>query len=82
MADAHDTYKSIYQNLIDAGCDECVTENCMSFVSNGQIGDMLPILTKHSKCLLDSVHKAQRQIDCLDYLIYKLKKLKQRRNQL
>lgn len=26
MAEAHDTYKSIYQNLIDAGCDESITE--------------------------------------------------------
>ncbi len=76
MAEAHDTYNSIYQNLIDAGCDENITENCMSFVGNGRIVDMLPILTKQRKCLLDSVHKVQKQIDCLDYLIYKLKKQK------
>lgn len=29
MAEAHDTYKSIYQNLIDAGCDESITEKCI-----------------------------------------------------
>lgn len=76
MAEAHDTYNSIYQNLIDAGCDENIIEKCMSFVDNGRIADMLPILTKHRKCLLDSVHKGQKQIDCLDYLIYTLKKQK------
>ncbi len=37
---------------------------------------MLPILTKHRKHLLDSVHKGQKQIDCLDYLIYSLIKQK------
>ncbi len=35
MAEAGDTYNSIYQNLIDAGCDENITENCMSFVTMG-----------------------------------------------
>ena len=76
MAEAHDTYKSIYQNLIDAGCDDSITEKCMLLVKEGRIFDMLSILTKHRKCLLDSVHKGQEQIDCLDYLIYSLKKQK------
>ncbi len=76
MAEARNTYKGIYQNLIDAGCDEDITENCMSFVNNGRIADMLPILAKHRKCLLDLLHKVQKQIDCLDYLIYTLKKQK------
>lgn len=74
MAEAGDTYNSIYQNLIDAGCDENTTENCMSFVNNGKNAGMLPILTKHRNCLLDMLHKVQKQIDCLDYLIYTLKK--------
>lgn len=26
MIEVHDTYKSIYQNLIDAGCDESITD--------------------------------------------------------
>ena len=74
MAEANDTYKIIYQNLIDVGCDESITEKCMFLVKEGRIFDMLPILTKHRKYLLDSVHKGQKQIDCLDYLIYKIKK--------
>lgn len=74
MAEAHDTYKIIYQNLIDAGCDENIIEKCMRFVKNGKAFDMIPILSKHRKTLLDSVHTGQKQIDCLDYLIYSLKK--------
>ena len=76
MTEAHNTNKSIYQNLIDAGCDESITEKCMLLVKEERIFDMIPILTKHRKCLLDSVHKGQEQIDCLDYLIYSLKKQK------
>ena len=76
MTEAHDTYKSIYQNLIDSGCEESITEKCMLLVKEERIFDMLPILTKHRKHLLDSVHTGQNQIDCLDYLIYSLKKQK------
>lgn len=60
MVEAYDTYKNIYQNLIDAGCDKSITEKCMLLVKEGRIFDMLPILTKHRKCLLDSVHKSQK----------------------
>lgn len=74
MTVSHDIYKNLYQNLIDAGCDESITEKCMLLVNDGRTFDMLPILAKHRKCLLDSVHKSQKQIDCLDYLIYSLKK--------
>ncbi|HIZ16966.1 MAG TPA: hypothetical protein H9675_05315 [Firmicutes bacterium] len=76
MAEAYDTYRIIYQNLIDAGCNENMIEKCMVFVKQGKAFDMLPILSKHRKSLLASVHIGQKQIDCLDYLIYSLKKQK------
>lgn len=74
MEEAHDTYKNLHQNLIDASCDKSITEKCMLLVKDGRTLEMLPILAKHRKCLLDSVHKGQKQIDCLDYLIYALQK--------
>lgn len=76
MAIVDDIYKNLHQNLIDAGCDERVTENCMLLAKDGNGVEMLPILKKHRKCLLDLIHKGQRQIDCLDYLIYALQKQK------
>ena len=63
MAEASDTLGIIYQNLQDAGCDERTTEKCM-----------LPILFRHRKGLLGTVRLGQKQIDCLDYLIYKIQK--------
>ncbi len=67
--------KKIHQNLIDAGCDQQTTDLCMAFVKEGHLLDMVPILRNHRNVLLDSVHKGQKQIDCLDYLLYKLKQL-------
>ena len=75
MAEANDLYGSIYQNLLDAGCDQQVAEQCMTFVKDGKCVDMLPILTRHRKSLLGVIHKGQEQIDYLDYLLYKIKKM-------
>ncbi len=74
MAEANDTLGIIYQNLKDAGCDEQTTQKCMSFVKNGNTEGMLPTLTKYRSALLDTIRCGQKQIDCLDYLIYKIKK--------
>lgn len=75
MAEAEEQYEKIHQNLIDAGCDQKTTELCLTFVKEGQLLDMMPILRNQRNALLDSVHKGQKQIDCLDYLLYKLKGL-------
>ncbi len=77
MAEANDVYRSIYQNLIDAGCDQQTAEQCMVFAKEGRFTDMLPILVRHRKVLLGSLHESQKQIDCLDYLLYKIKNRKQ-----
>lgn len=74
MAEATDTLGMIYQNLKDAGCDERTTKECMSFAKNGNTEGMLPILTKYRSALLGAVRCGQKQIDCLDYLIYKIQK--------
>lgn len=74
MAEATDTLEIIYQNLIDAGCDEQLTEQCMSFVKKGDAYGMLQILKKYRSSLLGAVRSGQKKIDCLDYLIYKLQK--------
>lgn len=74
MAEANDTYGMIYQNLIDAGCDQPTTERCMAIVRTGAYLEIIPILSEHRAGLLHSIHSEQKQIDCLDYLIYKLEK--------
>ena len=75
MAEINDVLGSIYQNLIDSGCDVQAAEYYMSFVKEKRYAELLPILSQHKQTLLTAVHKGQKQIDCIDYLIYKLKKL-------
>ena len=74
MAEAFDTPGIIYQNLKDAGCDEQTTETCMAYVQAGNYRALLPELLTWRKTLLDAVHAGQKQIDCLDYLIYRIQK--------
>lgn len=76
MAEATDTFGIIRQNLIDAGCDTQLTERCMSFVRNGNAGGMLYLLTEYRSVLLSQLRSEQKQIDCLDFLIYRLQKEK------
>jgi len=66
--------EGIRQNLVDAGCDQQTTEQCMVFAKEKRLSDMVPILTRHRKVLLDHLHKNQKQIDCLDYLVYMINK--------
>lgn len=74
MADASDTFGMIYQNLRDAGCDAQTVENCMTFVKAGRHAQILPILFSYRATLLETIRCGQRQIDCLDFFIYKIQK--------
>lgn len=74
MAEANDTARIIYQNLIDAGCNKKTMDQCMSIVRNGNYSEMLPILSQHRTVLLNEVRSGQKQIDCLDYLIFQIQK--------
>ena len=75
MAEANDMYGSIYQNLLDTGCNQQTADQCMVLVKENRFTDMIQVLIRYRKTLLDSLHKSQKQIDCLDYLLYKIKKL-------
>lgn len=76
MAEASDTPGLIVQNLKDAGCDAKTIRECMTWVDRGDFWGMLPILINYRKALLGTVRAGQKQLDCLDYLIYTIKKRK------
>lgn len=56
MAEASDTLGILYQNLLDAGCDEKTAECCMAYAKCGEWRKMLPLLSKHKTILLETVH--------------------------
>lgn len=63
---------AVIQNLRDAGCDMETIENIISDLKKGDEKSSLKRLEAHRKKLLDSLHKEQKCIDCLDYLVYQM----------
>lgn len=65
---------SVIQNLEDAGCSRESIEEYFTLEGKGAEKAQLAILEKHRKNLLDAVHENQKKIDCLDYLIYQIRR--------
>lgn len=74
MAEASDIQGILYQNLVDAGCDRETVQRCMALSQSGKTSGLLRLLASHRKTLLDAVHRNQKQLDCLDYLVYQTEK--------
>lgn len=74
MALATDAESILRQNLLDAGCDQETLQHCMSLARAGELAKAKPVLARHRQALLDAVHQNEKRIDCLDYLLYQLKK--------
>lgn len=60
----------IIQNLTDSGCSEEMINEFVQKYSAGNIDASLKLLESHRCCLISDVRKKQKQIDCLDYLIF------------
>ena len=66
---------STVQNLKDSGCNKALIENFMLLESEGKTGKQLLLLAKQRHLLLSLIHKHQKELDCLDYLIFSKKRL-------
>ncbi len=64
----------IIQNLKDSGCGAETIEAFVEDLREKKISEGLKLLEAHRRALLDELHKEQKRIDCLDYLVYKVKK--------
>jgi hypothetical protein len=58
------------QSLKDAGCDGVMIKQYLQ----AKPVEQLRILTGYRSALLEKLHTKQKQLDCLDYLIYMMKK--------
>ena len=56
----------LIQNLHDAGCSQQIIEQFMQSRKEGNIFCQIHIL--------EDLHKDQNKLDCLDYLLFQLKK--------
>ena len=65
---------NIMQNLLDAGCPESAAVFAQQLYNSGQKKDALQAM-KLVRCnLMDELHKSQRRVDCLDFLIRQTEK--------
>lgn len=67
---------AIIQNLRDAGCDSGIITAFVKNINENKIAEGLKLLDTHRSILLECLHRDQKQIDCLDYLVYQIKKHK------
>ena len=66
--------QAVVTNLMDAGCDNELIEQFMGLLKTGRKEVGMSLLAKHRRFLLDCYHADQKRIDCLDYLLYQIRK--------
>lgn len=69
---AYGSKAAIIQNLKDAGCSQETIDCCIACLDTERKKELLERLEKQRKGILDKIHKGQKQIDCLDYLVFQI----------
>jgi hypothetical protein len=64
----------VRQNLVDAECPEEAIECFIALRSKGNVPEQLAFLAMHRKTLLNRMRQTQHALDCLDFLIFTIKK--------
>lgn len=73
MRGEQDLKEALEQNLRDSGCNENQIKEFLELHDSNELDKMLILLNNHKKFLLKELHKNQKEIDDLDYLILDLK---------
>ena len=68
----HYSLEDTVQNMKDAGFSPEAINSCISCIQKGSKEELMKKLDIQRSSLLDKVHEGERQIDCLDYLVYRL----------
>lgn len=74
MPEANNETQCFYQNLVDIGFGEELVSRCVLLKQEGQTRELLRILQSSRRDLLTQIHAEQKKLDCLDYLVYRLKR--------
>lgn len=64
--------EAVIQNLEDAGCEPEMILDFLGSFDKGQKKKQLELLEHQREHLLGRVHKDEKRISCLDYLIYQI----------
>ena len=65
---------AVMQNLSDADCPQEVIRQFMQNAEEDRQTQAIQVLEKHRRTLLDRVHREEKYIERLDYLLYSLRK--------
>ena len=74
MANAADKTAVLTENLRDMGLDDEMTAKCLVLIEEKRYTEFEKLMKTYRQSLLDSVHKYNDRIDCLDYFTYTLRK--------
>ena len=64
----------IRRNLSDAGLSDTEIAECIKLIEEKKYTALDRLLTGHRLSLLESVHKYNARIDCLDYFTHTMKR--------
>lgn len=67
---------TVRQNLKDAGCTDEMTETFMALRHREDKEQQIQLLSGHRRHLLEQLHREEKQIEYLDYLLYLIQKNK------
>lgn len=62
MAEANDKYGRIYQNLVDAGCNQKTIQRCMKLAQENNVEALLSQLCVYRKHLMEQTHIYQEKL--------------------
>lgn len=68
----------VIQNLQDADCTQKMVQRIITQLEEDDFEELLKQLEHHRNCLLGMIHEKEKQIDCLDYLVYQIKRNKEK----
>ena len=63
---------AVIQNLIDAGCGQEMIDDFLAYYDGDKREKQLELLELQRKDLLNRIHREEKKISCLDYLIYQI----------
>lgn len=75
---AYGSTQAVLQNLKDAGCTKEMTHQIIMKLEKNDFEELSKLLEQHRSCLLNLIHDKEKQIDCLDYLVYQIKRNKEK----
>ena len=68
------TTQDLILNLKAAGLDAPQIEQYLAYGQAENTAQQLQLLSRHRAALLDRVHQMEKQIGCLDYLVYRIQR--------